>query len=44
MTKAPTIATANQYTYEGYPGTKKPSYISPKEVRACVCFDVYVLQ
>ncbi|KAF5833588.1 hypothetical protein DUNSADRAFT_10040 [Dunaliella salina] len=33
MTKSPTAATAQGYTNEGYPGTKRPSYISPKEKR-----------
>mmetsp|Transcript_22693 Transcript_22693/g.62652 ORF Transcript_22693/g.62652 Transcript_22693/m.62652 type:complete len:129 (-) Transcript_22693:420-806(-) len=33
MTKSATTATAQGYTNEGYPGTKRPSYISPKEKR-----------
>lgn len=33
MTKSSSTASADGYTMEGYPGTKKPSWISPKEVR-----------
>lgn len=34
MPKSGTLATSSGYVMEGYPGTRKPSYLPPKEVRA----------
>ncbi len=34
LPKSSTLASSEGYTLEGFPGTKKPSYVEPKKKKA----------